>query len=46
MASPEEQLVDWLRNAYAMEKQAESLLKAQACRPSTIRSCANGSSSI
>jgi len=28
----EEHLVDWLRNAYAMEKQAESMLKAQASR--------------
>lgn len=28
----EEHLVDWLRNAYAMEKQAESMLNAQAKR--------------
>lgn len=29
---PQEHLVDWLRDAYAMEKQAESMLKAQASR--------------
>lgn len=32
MANPQEHLVDWLRNAYAMEKQAESMLKAQSSR--------------
>lgn len=30
MANPGEHLVDWLRDAYAMEKQAESMLKAQS----------------
>ncbi|PMS35100.1 ferritin-like metal-binding protein YciE [Trinickia symbiotica] len=32
MTKPQEHLVDWLRDAYAMEKQAESMLKAQASR--------------
>lgn len=32
MTDPKEHLIDWLRNAYAMEKQAESMLKAQASR--------------
>jgi ferritin-like metal-binding protein YciE len=32
MTAPKEHLIDWLRNAYAMEKQAESMLKAQASR--------------
>jgi ferritin-like metal-binding protein YciE len=32
MANPTEHLVDWLRDAYAMEKQAESMLKAQSSR--------------
>jgi len=32
MANPNEHLVDWLRDAYAMEKQAESMLKAQSSR--------------
>jgi ferritin-like metal-binding protein YciE len=32
MTDPQEHLVDWLRDAYAMEKQAESMLKAQASR--------------
>jgi ferritin-like metal-binding protein YciE len=30
--NPQEHLVDWLRDAYAMEKHAESMLKAQASR--------------
>ncbi|MEA3117150.1 MAG: hypothetical protein QOI13_420 [Paraburkholderia sp.] len=29
---PREHLVDWVRDAYAMEKQAESMLKSQASR--------------
>lgn len=32
MTKPQEHLVDWLRDAYAMEKQAESMLKSQASR--------------
>ena len=32
MANPKAHLVDWLRDAYAMEKQAETMLKAQASR--------------
>jgi ferritin-like metal-binding protein YciE len=32
MTDPREHLVDWVRDAYAMEKQAESMLKAQASR--------------
>lgn len=32
MTTPQEHLVDWLRDAYAMEKQAETMLKAQAAR--------------
>lgn len=32
MTDPREHLTDWLRDAYAMEKQAESMLKAQASR--------------
>jgi len=32
MTTPQEHLVDWLRDAYAMEKQAESMLKAQSGR--------------
>lgn len=32
MTDPKEHLIDWLRSAYAMEKQAESMLKAQASR--------------
>jgi ferritin-like metal-binding protein YciE len=32
MATPQEHLVDWLRDAYAMEKQAESMLRAQSGR--------------
>jgi ferritin-like metal-binding protein YciE len=32
MTTPQEHLVDWLRDAYAMEKQAETMLKAQAGR--------------
>jgi ferritin-like metal-binding protein YciE len=32
MANPNEHLIDWLRDAYAMEKQAESMLKAQSSR--------------
>lgn len=32
MTTPQEHLIDWLRDAYAMEKQAESMLKAQSGR--------------
>ncbi|MFM0556568.1 ferritin-like domain-containing protein [Paraburkholderia sediminicola] len=32
MTKPNEHLVDWLRDAYAIEKQAESMLKAQSSR--------------
>ncbi|OBR46155.1 ferritin-like domain-containing protein [Paraburkholderia tropica] len=32
MTSPQEHLIDWLRDAYAMEKQAEVMLKAQSGR--------------
>ncbi|OLL27569.1 hypothetical protein BTH42_32620 [Burkholderia sp. SRS-W-2-2016] len=32
MATPQEYVVDWLRDAYAMEKQAETMLKAQSKR--------------
>lgn len=32
MAEINENLLDWLRNAYAMEQQAEQMLKAQASR--------------
>jgi ferritin-like metal-binding protein YciE len=32
MTKPNEHLVDWLRDAYAMEKQAESMFKAQSSR--------------
>jgi ferritin-like metal-binding protein YciE len=32
MRKPEKHLVDWLRNAYAMEKQAETMLTAQVSR--------------
>jgi ferritin-like metal-binding protein YciE len=32
MTKPQEHVLDWLRDAYAMEKQAESMLKAQASR--------------
>jgi len=32
MANPSEHLVDWLRDAYAMEQQAEAMLRAQASR--------------
>jgi ferritin-like metal-binding protein YciE len=32
MTTPQEHLVDWLRDAYAMEKQAETMLKAQSGR--------------
>lgn len=32
MTTPNEHLLDWLRDAYAMEQHAESMLKAQASR--------------
>lgn len=32
MTTPRDHLVDWLRDAYAMEKQAETMLKAQSAR--------------
>lgn len=32
MTTPQEHLIDWLRDAYAMEKQAETMLKAQSGR--------------
>lgn len=32
MTTPQEHLVDWLRDAYAMEKQAETMLRAQSSR--------------
>ena len=32
MATPRENLLDWLRDAHAMEQQAESMLKGQAER--------------
>ncbi|AMV03138.1 ferritin-like domain-containing protein [Xanthomonas citri] len=32
MAEPQENLMDWLRDAHAMEQQAEQMLKAQAAR--------------
>jgi ferritin-like metal-binding protein YciE len=32
MATPEENLLDWLRDAHAMEQQAEKMLKAQSER--------------
>ena len=32
MSSPQEHLLDWLRDAHAMEQQAEQMLKAQASR--------------
>jgi ferritin-like metal-binding protein YciE len=32
MAAPQEHLVDWLKDAYAMERQAETMLRAQASR--------------
>lgn len=32
MTSPEEHLMDWLRDAHAMEKQAETMLSAMAGR--------------
>ncbi|EWC52718.1 hypothetical protein XAR_0156 [Xanthomonas citri pv. glycines str. 8ra] len=32
MAEPQEHLMDWLRDAHAMEQQAEQMLKAQAAR--------------
>jgi ferritin-like metal-binding protein YciE len=32
MTTPQEHVVDWLRDAYAMEKQAETMLKAQSGR--------------
>lgn len=36
MATPEKNLLDWLRDAHAMEQQAEKMLKAQSERLSTI----------
>ncbi|WP_338910565.1 ferritin-like domain-containing protein [Mycetohabitans rhizoxinica] len=32
MTSPREHMIDWLKDAYAMEQHAESMLKAQASR--------------
>lgn len=32
MATPKENLLDWLRDAHAMEQQAEKMLKAQSER--------------
>jgi ferritin-like metal-binding protein YciE len=32
MATPRENLMDWLRDAHAMEQQAEKMLKAQSAR--------------
>jgi len=32
MATPQENLLDWLRDAHAMEQQAEQMLKAQSSR--------------
>lgn len=32
MTTPQEHLEDWLRDAYAMERHAETMLKAQAAR--------------
>lgn len=32
MATPQENLIDWLRDAHAMEQQAEKMLKAQSER--------------
>lgn len=32
MATPQENLLDWLRDAHAMEQQAEKMLKAQSER--------------
>ncbi|AOJ07883.1 ferritin-like domain-containing protein [Burkholderia mayonis] len=32
MTTPREHLEDWLRDAYAMERQAETMLKSQAAR--------------
>ena len=32
MATPQENLLDWLRDAHAMEQQAEQMLKAQSKR--------------
>lgn len=32
MSNPQEHLLDWLRDAHAMEQQAEQMLKAQASR--------------
>jgi ferritin-like metal-binding protein YciE len=32
MATPQEHLLDWLRDAHAMEQQAEKMLRAQSER--------------
>lgn len=37
MTSKQENLLDWLRDAHAMEQQAEQMLKAQARGWNTIR---------
>ena len=37
---------DWLRDAHAMEKQAETMLEQMAKRTKTIRSCGLAMSSI
>lgn len=36
MAEPNENLVDWLRDAHAMEQQAETMLKGRRPVSSTI----------
>lgn len=37
MATPQENLLDWLRDAHAMEQQAEQMLKAQSSVWNTTR---------
>lgn len=46
MAEPQENLMDWLRDAHAMEQQAEQMLKAQAARIEHYPSSKPASSSI
>jgi ferritin-like metal-binding protein YciE len=43
MATPQENLLDWLRDAHAMEQQAEKMLKAQSERLEHFRSSKPGS---
>ncbi len=38
MAEPKENLLDWLRDAHAMEQQAETMLRARRLALSTTRS--------